>query len=583
MKQFKTRLLAASVAALVSTGAAAQSYSLQVIESPESVRNVYGVALNDQGIAALQARIPRNAELDFEFISLALLQELGIPADFDPETDTLSYAQYVALVQRLEDRVNESPSSLRIAVNFAADYDGQTLSLPAFLNSEGNGASSQLNSADHQFLGLNQNNIRVGIATAPYERFEYTYQPEPAEGQDTPDPVTTSYVKRDFTSRAMWYDGTTYKLLEPSEQTILGGESGLFDINENNVAAGFTSVSITPRAQTRIDTCLEFDSDPSSAIPSYTCVWSAWHAFQRGTATNLSSFRGTELRTNGSIYNMHATLWQLDAQGEVISQTQYAPLVEQLADDENEWSTYAYAVNNNGVAVGQSWTYFGDEPQVGGRIKMPAIFINGETRPVITDETYVWGTATDINDDDIAVGFVLRNFEGTRRAYPFKYDVNSDAFELLPTFFTGSSTYPNAINNQGFVVGSAEIDSTANTTRRRVGFVYDMNNPDQGLIDLNDAVGCSADYFIVSADGINEQNQILVTATTDKDYTNSEGETQSEQVSLSLILNPESGEITNCTDEGSQIQRQGGAMSPLGLFAMLLIGGLITVRRKFMR
>jgi len=581
MKQFKTQILVATIAASLSAAAAAQNYTAQPISTPDSVQNTYGVAINDQGLTALHMRMPLAAELDFSLISASLLADAGISTEFDPTTDELTYRQYLALVQRLDDRVNSSLASLRIAVNFTGSYDGQSVALPALLNSSGDGASSQLNSADHQFLGLNQNNIRVGIASAPYTRFDHTFQPEAQEGGDTPDPVTISYAQREFTSRGLWYDGTNHQLLEPAEQTALGGESGLFDINENNVAVGFQSVALTPQAQTRLETCNELANSTTASTTPYTCMWSAWHSYQAGTASNLSAFNGPQLATNGSIYDMHATVWQLDAQGAVISETTYAPLMERIEDDDFHWSTYAYAVNNNGIAVGQSWTYYGDEPVVSGRIKMPAIFVDGETRAVTTSEDYLWGAATDINDDDIAIGYVLQNIQGTRRAVPFTYSVQDDTFTTLPTLFTGSATYPNAINNQGIIVGSAEIDTQIDSTRRRVGYYFDLNNPEQGLINLNEAIGCNSDYFIVSGDSINEQNQILVTATTERQYTDENGNTRNEQVAETLILNPESGEFTGCTNEEDKIVRQGAAVSPWGIFSMLLIGGLITLRRKF--
>ncbi|PHR66933.1 DUF3466 family protein [Pseudidiomarina marina] len=580
MKQFKTQILVATIASSIGASAAAQNYTVQPITTPDSVQNTYGVAINDQGLAALHMRIPLAAELDFDLISEALLADAGISTEFDPTTDELTYEQYLALVQRLDDRINGSLSTLRIAVNFAGDYDGQSTSLPALLNSAGNASSSQQNSADHQFLGLNQNNVRVGIASAPYTRFEHTFQPEAEEGGETPDPVTINYAQREFTSRALWYDGTNYQLLEPAEQTALGGESGLFDINENNVAVGFQSVAVTPQAQSRLETCAELESSTSASTTPYTCMWSAWHSYQSGTASNLSN-RGSQLATNGSIYDMHATVWQLDAQGAVISETTYAPLMERIEGDDFHWSTYAFAVNNNGIAVGQSWTYYGDEPAVGGRIKMPAIFVDGETRAVTTSEDYFWGAATDINDDDIAIGYVLQNIQGTRRAVPFTYSVADDTFTTLPTLFVGSATYPNAINDQGIIVGSAEIDTQIDSARRRVGYYFDLNNPDQGLINLNEAIGCDSDYFIVSADSVNEQNQILVTATKEREYTDENGEVKSEQVAETLILNPESGEFTGCTSDEDKIVRQGAVTTPWGILSMLLIGGLITLRRKF--
>jgi hypothetical protein len=580
MKLFKTCLLAASVAALASTGAAAQSYNFEIINTPDSVKNAFGVAINDQGLVTLNAETPRAAELDFSLIPAIYLLESGVPAEFDPETDSLTYEQYYRLISRFPDRRNASTLGLRLATKFAAEYDGQTVSMPPLLNTDGNGASSQLNSGDHEFRGLNNNNVRVGIGSAPYYRVDHTYQPEPEEGEETPpDPITLSYAERDFTSRGIWYDGTTLKLIEPLEQTILGGESALFDINEQNAAAGFMSVGLTPTGSDRIDTCLTIEGDPSASNTVYNCVWRAWFGIQNGT----TGFFGTGFRTNASIYEMRATVWQLDAQGEVLSHQTYEPLMERREDDLEGMGTYAFALNNNNVAVGQSWTYLGSEAENNLiRARMPAIFVNGETRAVTSDSSFTWGAAVDINDDNLAIGFLLKRFVGVNRAVPFIYNVDTAEFNELPTFFTGSATYPNAISNQGIVVGSAEIESSLNAPRRRVGFIYDLNNPEQGLINLNDAIGCRADYFIVSADGINAQNQIVATATTEKEITDEAGVVHTEQVTTSLLIDADNlAPVENCSEEKKIIERQGAATSPGALLAMLLIGGLITIRRKF--
>lgn len=580
MNSFKIRLLAASIAALASTGAAAQSYTYQVISTPESVRDMYGVDINDQGLVLLNARTPRNAELDFNYIPDGLKAVSGIPLDFDPTTDSLSYFQYNNVIARLADKVNPDSKVLRIATSFAASFDGQSVTMPALLNTEGNGASSQLNSADHEFLGMNQNNVRVGTGTAPYVRYVHEYTPEPAEGEE-PETKTLNYAQREFTSRGIWHDGVNTVLIEPVEQAVLGGEAALFDINDTNMAAGFMSVAVNPRGQERIDECAELEGDTTANITAYNCTWNAWHSFQREPAANLSSYSGSVLK-NGSIYDMQATIWQLDAQGAVISYETYPALMERVEDDTQEMSSYAYAINNNGIAVGQSWTYWSDEARVGTRVKMPAIYMNGETSPVTVDEDYLWGAALDINDNNLAIGFVLKSFQGTRRAVPFIYDVDAAEFSELPSFFVGSSTFPNAINNADIIVGSAEIDSSLNATRRKVGFLYDLNNPEQGVINLNDAIGCPAEYFIVSAEAINEQNQIVATALTTQEYIDAEGTAHDENVPVTLVLNEGDLDFSGprCSDEQYKVERQGASVSPLSLIAMLLIGGLITVRRK---
>lgn len=597
MKNFKTPVLAAAVMAALNGVAIAQNFTVEPIPTPESVQHMYGVALNDQGLATLHMRLPYNAEIDFDHISQFMLAEIGLTEDFDPETDELTYGQYIALVMRLEDRVNSVLNTQRIAFNFAGDYDGQTVSMPALLNPQGNGASSNENSADHQFLGLNQNNIRVGIASAPYTRFDHTYIPATSDDEE-PEPATISFAKRDFTSRGIWYDGTQLKMVEPLEQQILGGESAIFDISDNNIAVGFQSVGLTPRsAEIWEKDCKDLGDNPKSTITPYTCMWNIWHSEQRANVSNLPAYMGQPIASNGSIYDVEATVWQLDAQGNVISETRYAPLMERIEDDPQHFSTYAFAVNNNGIAVGQSWTYHiseneDEEITANARIRMPVVFIDGETRAMTTAPEYLWGTANDINDDNIAVGYVLQNIQGQRRAIPFSYDVDSDVFTVLPVFFKGSSTYPKAINNQGIVVGTAETDYSLDTIRRQAGFYLDLNNPEQGLINLNDVIGCETTHFIVSADAINEQNQILVTSVVEKRTTDSDGLIIGEQVAETLLLNPFNGDFEGCDDDDGgpsgggnddKVVRQGAAMHWPALIGMFLIGGLITIRRKLGR
>ncbi len=573
MKQFKTRALTLAIATLLSTSAAAEKYELTEIVAPTSAITTFPGKVNDNGMMTVQSRFTKDAEIDFTLLNDGTRALAGIPEDFDPATDTLTEAQYNALMELLIDRVNGDLSDLRIATDFAGSYDGALFSFPALLNTDGDLASSQLNSADHVFLGLNNNNVRVGWGSAPYTRYDYTYQPEAGEGEATPDPVTVNLARRDYTSRALWYDGNQVKTIAPPEQSHLGGESGLFDINDTNLAVGYASVGIYPNAQERVDACIEEDSAASSR-PVYTCIWNWWYAYQREAAL------GGLVTANGSMYDMHAAVWQLDANGDVISETLYPPLATRGEEDLAYMSAYAYAVNNNGIAVGQSWTYYQDVQQAGNRIKMPALYMNNETKAMTTDETYVWGSATAINDNDIATGFVMRTIQGFRRATGFTYDVNTETFTELPGFFNGSGTYPAAINNNGIIVGQGEIDYTLNSQRRHVGFMYDLNNPEAGFIDLNKAIDCTAEYFITSAEDINDSDEIIATGVKVVETTDENGAAVTENQVVMLKLTPTAGDALACSEGNDEvIKREGGSTSPAGLIAMFLIGGLITVRR----
>ena len=215
-------------------------------------------------------------------------------------------------------------------------------------------------------------------------------------------------------------------------------------------------------------------------------------------------------------------------------------------------------------------------------MKKPVVFIADEVKSINDNADYIWGSARDINDDNIAIGFMLKNIQGYIRYVGFSYDIDTEAFSEIKSFFNGSSIIPNAINNNGIIVGSAEIDSSLQVTRRRVGFVYDLNNAAAGLVNLNDGVGCDSNLFIVSADAINSQGEILATALEEVAVVNEAGESINQiftrSIKLSLISG---GEINSCDAEEQIIERQGAATGLFGGIAMLLISGLITIRRRW--
>lgn len=584
MKYFTRCTLSVAILMATTQSVNADVFTVTELETPSKVRNLFPVAINDQGQVNLLGRLPEDIEIDLERISASTRSQTGIPLDIEePETYELSYAQYTNLVTALEDNRNTFLQNQRIGYNYPAIYDGQNITFVTPLDDTDPETPEREATSDHYLYGLNQNNISVGVGTAPYRDLEHTYTPD-----EDADPATILYSERDFTARAIWTDGTSVKTYEPVATDILGGESFMFDINDTNLAVGHMSMELSPLAVERIAECEEEAADPASPDPLYVCVWEYWHQLQRSSAANIapSPFQPSSVRTNQSIYDMRATLWQLDANGNVVSTETLGTLMDRVEEVDGEdadlgnWSSYAYAVNNNGIAVGQSWTYLDADGDVSTRrIKMPAIYVNDEVIPVTTENKYLWGSADDINDENIAVGFLLTNIQGVQRYVGYSFDVETETLSLMPGFFNGSSTIPTAVNNAGIVVGSAEIEASLSTQRRRVGFMYDLNNPDAGFINLNDAVACESGYFIVSAEGINEQGDVVATVVEPSEYTDEDGEVQTEQLAKTVVLTNVGGELNNCDAEEQLVERQGASSSPFAFFGMLLIGGLITIRR----
>lgn len=585
MKHFTLGVLGVAIAsAVLSNTAHADAYSFQKVETPENVLHLYPAGINDNRHSIALGQLPLDLTIDLNQLSAGMLGSLGIdPEEDDLDTYELNNYQYELLVRTLRDRAAVQSSNPRLSYYYAGYYNGQDVTFENFFKDPNAAFPLQADSTDHFYYGMNNNNVRVGWGTAPYRFIDFTYTT--GEGDDEEE-VTATYSVRDFTRQAVWTDGVTTKTYEAPEQTYLGGESVMMDINEQNVAVGYVSVALSPEAQTLGENCQETVDEGTAIRPTNVCVWQRWHNLTNAYANNLQDYYSRlAIGTNQSIYDMRATVWQLDANGNVISSQQYEPLMErgQIEDDEDngDFSSYAYAVNNNGIAVGQSWTYYEGEQTPSRRIKMPAVYIDGETRAITESNEYYWGSATDINDNNQVVGFLIKRIQGVQRYVGFIYDIDSDTLTELPGFFAGSSTIPTAINDAGEIVGTAEIEPTLSNQRRRVGFYYESQVADAAFVDLNDAVGCQAGVFIAAADGINNNSEIVATSIQPIERTNTDGTVYTEQVGQMLILDPEDGEVTNCSQEENRVERQGAATGLLGMLGMFLIGGLITLRRRF--
>lgn len=580
MKKFTLGALSVAVAASFVSIAQADTYNLQQVETPEKVRDLFPIAINDNRHSVVLGQLPQDIEFDLTLLTDSTLLSIGVDPEVDDlENYELSRSQYEALVRNLRDSRNSVVSNPRASFYDAGYFDGQSVSFNEFFEDTDPETPEMANSTDHIYNGLNNNDIRVGWGSAPYRFEEFTYTT--GEGDDQQE-VTTRYTSRAFTRQAIWSNGTATKTYPAPEQAYLGGESVMMDINDQNLAVGYASVALSPASQAFADDCQTRIEEGTATRSLYTCMWQRWLTLSNASAANLQSFFSREtINSNQSIYDMRATLWQLDANGNVISSEQYGTLMERGEEDDDDFSSYAVAVNNNGIAVGQSWTYYEGEPTTTRRIKMPAIFIDGEVRPVTEDSTYLWGSATDINDENQVVGFLIRRVQGINRYVGFIYDIETASLTELPSFFNGSSTIPTAINNDGVIVGTAEIDADLSAQRRRVAFSFESSVEGATFINLNDAVSCESGYFLASADGINSNGEIVATGIRPEEITNDDGETVTEQFAKTVILDPISGELNSCSQDERKIERQGASTSLFGLLSMLLIGGLITVRRKF--
>ncbi|MTJ01233.1 DUF3466 family protein [Idiomarina piscisalsi] len=563
MKKFTTKAITAAILSSLSLSAAADLYQVEEVPTADNFRHSFPRDINAQNFVVGISRLPETAEIDFE--------RLGIE---DPES--LTDEEIVNLIQSLANESTSTAQQQRIGLNQAFYFDTTTQAVepisPAGEQWEG--------STDSFFYGINNANSAVGYSTAPYELIEYTY----TDSNDAEQ--TVEYFVSDFITRGVWFNNGEVTQVTAPETEYLGGETALMDINDSGLAAGYASVAVSPFAQERIAECTPEDEEAIVTKPVQVCAWETWFSLKNSTANNIEPFRYSfyarrssgSFGTNRSIYDVRGFLWQLDASGNVIGEPQeLGTLMPREEDDENDFSSYAYTVNNNGIAGGQSWTYHPDL----GAIKMPAIFIEGDALPVTDDTKYRWGSVNDVNDNNVATGYLAEIISSKLRTTGFIYSIDNEELTTLPGFFTGSSTVANAINSDGIVVGTGEIEATL-AARDRAGFMFDTTEEGAEFINLNNTISCDAPYNIIEANSINDSGVIVATALKAEEYTDSDGETQTRDVVVTLKLDPSAadGELNDCTEQENLVERQGASLGFGSLLGFISLGALISVFRR---
>ncbi|WP_404402950.1 DUF3466 family protein [Idiomarina seosinensis] len=564
MKQFALKSLSAGILLGISLTAHSDTFAIEELPTAENFRHSFPQAMNGQGFVVGISRFPTDLDIDLTQVSATVLANAGI-SDVE-QVESLTPAQYEYIVNSLAMYQNTNPQQLQLGLHNGFYFDGLTRSVDFF---EGQPAIT----SESYLYAINSSNSAVGTTTGPFMPVDYTY----TNGED--EEITSTFYVRDFISRGVWLRDGLNTRIAPPETAEMGGESAIMDVNDNGLAAGYASTAVSPFAQERLSNCVVDDPDAVVTRPKEVCYYSIWLELYNQKATNIapSYYSRSEYLARRSIYDIRGFLWQLDNNGEVISSTKLGTLQERREDDDRDFSSYALALNNNDIAVGQSWTYH----PVRGAIRMPALFQNGEALPVTTDERYFWGAATDINDNNRSVGYLVENRAGNLRNTAFYHDLDSPEPITLPGFFSGSSTVPNAINNNGVIVGTGEIEATISSVRRRVGFWYDSQAEQPSFIDLNETTACDSPYFIVEANDVTDSGEVLATALKTEEYLDANGETQTREVSVAIKLNPIEGELNNCRQEENEIERSGASFGHLPLLALAILGGLITrIRRK---
>ncbi|MDP5132416.1 MAG: DUF3466 family protein [Paraglaciecola sp.] len=474
---------------------AAQSAQYKVVELPTSSlgQSTFPTDINNSGNATVNVQNNFNPVIDVSLINFELQSLIDNLTDIEAaKAGQLNDEDYLLLYTFVTaNRENQTFQQIAQRKSYVSSDSEATL-LPAFdlktiTDDEYDGATTTIVRAINDF------GYTVGAGQGGFYQLPFTFEDESER----------TYVLNDFYRRAFAQVNDNVVALLPPDVTA-GGLSEAFDINNNNqvVGTGTTAISSTT-FQTSVDNCL--DDDERGDIPAESCL--------RALSISLSANPGSFAQRRGLI-------WQLDAQGNVVS-TKTLGLLDTPADDDvRTFSGSAVAINDNGIAVGEVST---DTVFKGRTYLNPkaAFYIDDQILTINSDSDNYSSTATGINNDDIAVGFVQKQINGVFRRKMFVHDINTDVTSYPTGFFLGSSTVPMSINNNGLVVGYGEIESSI-SSRRNEAFLYDTNN--DTFMDIGSLLACDSAYLIQAANGINDDNEIVATALKKGKRTNIKGE-----------------------------------------------------------
>ena len=552
------------LSATCSSLATSATYDVVPVSTNDLAINVFARALDNQNNAIVLAQDAYNVPLDYsliDFTNTTLLDNLTDPTSAEAGNPNSDDYNYLVNLVRLTSSENVS-SSQQIALYQSFINDGlDNTRVTAFDidNVQTNGLSFSNDIIVNDILNAN---VVVGAAEAPYITAQYTN-----EDGDVLNYLTNDFLRRAFIS----LNGNTIAL--PPAATDLGGISEAYSVNQNLQVAGSSSIRATADFLEAVANC--DDNETRGDQPIGACY---------------RVLMNSGLVTAGM--DRRATIWQLDAQGQIISTTTFPlPFTPEEVSESNPDTAFfnaAYAINDAGIAVGETHTFFYEREL---KVSSAALYQNNETIEFIDKEDYFPSTALDINNNNIVVGSGTTQVNGTNRSKFYTYNIDTEELIFPEDFFPGSASVARDINDNNMVVGEGEVEFITEGTRRKNAFLYDMNT--QTFTDLNDLIACDAPYIIVGANSINDDNIILANALVNEQARNpngdlvvdSDGDPVMVDRVIAVRLNPiPNGIIEDCSnaEEETVIERQGASVSILtgSLFAVGLLGKLLFRRRR---
>ena len=615
MKQFAKNILVLAVTSALSLSVLSFSHAAtyKVVDkgSAENIGYTYGGKQNVNGVMAVSGSnsynfpvqfIPYFDDNDFNQIQYnALVQHdyyFGLEPieDFEalkagnPTANDLAWSKMY-----LQDR-NTSSSNPNFEYQMVADTaaminlgEGHTSTEICIFDTDFDGtpcAGIITRSTVSVIEGISDSGITFGTASAPY-------LPMP-EFNDSAGTVRTFWL-REHGQRGFFSpdNGATIYPVPPIETRYGGGISAVFDMNASGTAVGYSSYKLGKNREDYINDTSGGCADPAilANIPEEICIQ----------------------KVQTGMYHIQAFKAKVSTVNEVETE-QLGLLITPHIDDDRAFSSQALAVNNNDIAVGYAhgWddtdvvTPVVNQSMTGSYAVIFKKDENGNNEVFDFNQPhyyfgngniYPFSRAHDINDSGLAVGYT-RNTETFVKKF-FYVDTtlpDNEMKTVIPKdFFTTSVSTAFAVNNDGIIVGEAQIEThneSAQNPRRTVGFIYDTRpaEADRKIIDVNTLLECNSPYNVLKANDINEKGQISATAVVKSESYDAKGEPilddSGEPVMIDVVravlLEPiPGGEVIDCGDVEDKVERQGASFGGMVLFSLLAAFGLR--RRTFKR
>ena len=519
--------------------AKAQSYEVVELPTSDLSTNQYASSIDETGLILNIVEERFNQPIDLSLINLDSLTlsdaDAAAQGNFNgTDLSTITAALYTSTQ-------SNSVFNQKLAQYVAVKTDGVSTEYINGFDTETDATNGFTYSLDTELGDSYNGTYIVGSMTGAFTQIPYINE----SGDEL------IYVVNDVKNRAFVQVDDYVAPLLPVDAT-LGGISEASAINSNLQVAGYSSVAVSDSVTSAIANC--DDPDTRGDIPLEVCYYTIINEFE-------------------SSLTRHATVWQLDTAGNTISTQSYGLTFEPDNDVDIIFSSVATDINNEGQAVGST-----PVPIESTYMQAAAIFQNGQTQRLLADDDLLPNAAVAINDDGLVAGYNTVVINSATRFKFFVYNINTDELIFPDDFFTSSTSIPRAINNNGLVVGDAESDAD---TRRRNAFLYDVNA--NTFTNINTLIACDSDYEIMTANDINDNNEIVGEALVQKPFRNAKGEivtdSNGEEVLVDTViavkLSPTGGSPVECELSDVEIAdstRQGASLGFFGLVGLLAFG-----------